>query len=98
MPKGGDAHSYDVVIAPYITEKGTLMLEHNKYVFRVSGDANKNDVSRAVKNLYKVEVDTVHIVYMPSKHRRVGRHEGRKPGFKKAIVTLKEGSKIDLAQ
>ena len=97
LPKGGDAHSYKIVSAPHITEKGTIISEHNQYVFRIAGSANKTEVKKAVENLYKVEVAKVHVLYAQSKSRRVGRHEGRKAGFKKAIVTLKEGSKIDIA-
>lgn len=97
LPKGGDAGSYRVVLSPHVTEKATLMGEQNKYVFRVAGDVNKLEVKRAIRNLYKVEVEKVRVVYAKSKLRMVGRREGHKPGFKKAIVTLKEGSKIDLA-
>ncbi|MBI2670233.1 MAG: 50S ribosomal protein L23 [Candidatus Yanofskybacteria bacterium] len=98
LPKGGDAHSYRVVLSPHISEKGTVLGEQNKYIFKVTENANKIDIKKAVGNLYKVEVAEVRVLHMPSKHRQVGRHEGRKPGFKKAIVTLKEGSKIDIVQ
>lgn len=97
LPKGGDAHSYQIVLSPHITEKGTMMSDKNKYVFRIAGGANKTEVKKAVESLYKVEVAKVHVSYAQSKLRRVGRHEGQKSGFKKAIVTLKEGSKIDIA-
>ena len=97
LPKGGDARSYKVVLSPHITEKGTVISGQNKYIFRVAGGANKLEIKRSVENLYKVEVEGVNILHMPSKFRQVGRFKGRKPGFKKAIVTLKEGSKIDLA-
>jgi large subunit ribosomal protein L23 len=97
LPKGGDASSYQVILSPHITEKGTLMSEQNKYVFRVAGGANKIEVKRAVGNLYKVKVEKVRVMYAKSKLRTVGRREGHKPGFKKAIVTLREGSKIDIA-
>lgn len=97
LPKGGDAHSYRVVLSPHIAEKGTVLGELNKYIFKVNENANKTEIGKAVENLYKVEVAKVNILHMPSKYRQVGRHKGRKPGFKKAIVTLKEGSKIDIA-
>src|SRR3989344_6229608 len=97
LPRGGDAHSYGVVLYPHITEKGTILGDLNKYIFRVARDANKVEIGRAIKNLYKVEVASVHISYAPAKYRQVGRHRGEKSGFKKAIVTLKKGSKIDLA-
>ena len=97
LPKGGDAHSYRVVLSPHIAEKGTILGEMNKYIFKVNENANKTEIKKAIRNLYKVEVAKVHVLHMPSKFRRVGKYEGRKTGFKKAIVTLKEGSKIDIA-
>lgn len=97
LPKGGDEHSYQVVLSPHIAEKGTVLGELNKYIFKVNENVNKTEIKKAIGNLYKVEVAKVHILHMPSKFRRVGKHEGRKPGFKKAIITLKEGSKIDIA-
>lgn len=96
LPKGGDAHSYRVILSPHITEKGTLMSEQNKYIFKIADDANKTEVKKAVESLYKVKVAKTHIAYAKSKFRQVGRYQGRKAGFKKAIVTLKEGSKIDV--
>ena len=97
LPKGGDASSYRVVLSPHITEKGTIAGEQNKYVFRVAESANKLEIKKAVRGLYKVDVAKVRVLYVRPKTRQVGRREGHKPGFKKAIVTLKEGSKIDLA-
>lgn len=97
LPKGGDADSYQVVLAPHIAEKGTILGEMNKYIFKVNENANKTEIKKAISNLYKVEVAKVSVLHMPSKYRQVGRHKGWKTGFKKAIVTLKEGSKIDIA-
>lgn len=97
LPKGGDARSYQAVLSPHITEKGTILAEQNKYLFRVANDANKIEIKKAVESLYKVKVDNVHVLYAPSKFRQVGRFKGNKSGFKKAVVTLKEGNKIDLA-
>lgn len=97
LPKGGDAHSYQVVLSPHITEKGTVMGEQNKYIFKVAEGANKVEIKKAIGSLYKVDVAKVRILYAKAKFRQVGRHEGNKPGFKKAIVTLKRGSKIDTA-
>ena len=98
LPRGGDAHSYRVVLSPHITEKGSMMGEQNQYVFKVNNNANKTEIGRAVANLYKVKVDKVRVSYSRAKSRQVGRHKGWKTGFKKAVVTLKEGSKIDIAQ
>ena len=98
LPKGGDARSYQVILSPHITEKGTVLGQYNKYVFKIDQGANKIEVKKAVESLYKVEVARVHMAYAQSKSRQVGKYKGHKPGFKKAVVTLKEGSKIDLAQ
>ena len=97
LPKGGDASSYRVVLSPHITEKGTIMSEQNKYVFRVAESANKLEIKKSIKGLYKVDVAKVMVSYARPKIRKTGKREGHKPGFKKAIVTLKEGSKIDIA-
>ena len=97
LPKGGDAQSYQVVLSPHVTEKGTLLAEKNKYIFKVAPGVHKIEIKKAVASLYKVEVEDVNLLYAPSKLRQVGRITGHKPGFKKAIVTLKEGSKIDIA-
>jgi large subunit ribosomal protein L23 len=97
MPKGEDEHAYGIILAPYITEKGSLMSSLNKYVFKVADGANKIDIKKSVEKLYKVSIVKVHILKARARQRMIGKYEGHKPGFKKAIVTLKEGSKIDLA-
>lgn len=97
LPKGDDADAYRIIVGPRITEKGSMMGTENKYIFRVAKNANKSEIKKAIGNLYKVEVTRVNVLKVSSKYRRVGRYEGRKPGFKKAIVTLRQGSKIDVA-
>ena len=96
MPKGDDAHSYGSILSPYITEKAGILEGQNKYVFRISKEATKQDVKKAVEKLYKVKVKNVHVITMPSKFRQVGRFQGTKTGFKKAIITLKEGDRIEI--
>ncbi len=98
LPKGEDAHSYQIILKPIITEKGGLLEGYGQYLFRVAKDANKVEIKKAVEKLYKVRVDRVNVASVPSKFRRVGEHEGNKPGFKKAIVTLKKGDKIEIAK
>jgi large subunit ribosomal protein L23 len=98
LPKGEDAESYGVILGPHITEKGTALEKMGKYIFKVSKDANKIVIKKAVEKLYKVKVKNVNILKMPSKFRQVGEHEGRKPGFKKAIVTLEKGERIEVAK
>ena len=87
---------YDVVAAPLITEKGTLVnAEGNHVVFRVRRDANKEEIRRAVEALFKVTVTKVRTCTMLGKTRRVGRTVGRRPAWKKAYVTLAAGQRID---
>jgi len=96
LPKGEDAQSYQSVIGPHITEKASTLGEQNKYVFRITSSANKTEVKKAIEKLYKVSVKNVHVITMPSKFRQVGRYKGRKPGFRKAIITLKKGDRIEI--
>ncbi len=86
----------DVIQGPIITEKGTLVNElGNQVVFRVHPQANKVEIRHAVETLFKVRVEKVRTSRLLGKMRRVGRHAGRRPDWKKAYVTLAEGSRID---
>lgn len=76
---------------PHITEKATALSDKKQYVFRVETSATKPQVKRAVEKLYGVKVVSVRIISVPGKSKRLGRTQGFRPGFKKAIVTLKEG-------
>mgnify|MGYP000169747234 CR=1 FL=1 len=84
---------------PYISEKATDLQNQGKYVFRVSRKANKISVKKAIEEMYGVKVKKVNIIHLPPKRRRLGRFEGwkdgLKKGFKKAIVTLEKGEKIE---
>ncbi|MDH3442414.1 MAG: 50S ribosomal protein L23, partial [Deltaproteobacteria bacterium] len=87
----------EVIRAPLVSEKGTLLAEStNQVLFKVRPEANKIEVRQAVESLFKVKVVKVRIARYLGKVRRVGRNMGRRPGWKKAYVTLKEGDKIDL--
>ena len=88
---------WNVLISPCITEKavGASSLG-NFYVFKVNGDANKIEIKKAVEDKYKVNVIQVRTVNVPRKKVRRGRIEGFKPGYKKAIIKLKEGQKIEM--
>jgi len=87
---------YTVITAPLITEKGTFVNEiGNQVVFEVRPDANKLEIKRAVERMFKVKVLKVRTSNMLGKTRRVGRSLGRRPGWKKAYVTLGEGQRID---
>lgn len=85
-----------VIQAPLITEKGSLLSETaHQVLFRVRPDANKIEVKKAIEALFKVKVIKVRMSRYLGKVRRVGRNVGRLPQWKKAYVTLKEGDKID---
>lgn len=88
--------AYRVLRSPYITEKSNELAKGNQYTFKVFEDANKIEIKKAVEGLYGVDVETVRIIRKPSKIRRRGRQEGVRPGFKKAIVRIKKGQKIDV--
>jgi len=85
-----------VLISPHITEKATKLTEKNQYVFKVDKKTNKNEAKKAVEGLYKVKVLDVKIVNIPAKQRKFGQTSGWKKGYKKAIVRLKAGQKIEV--
>ena len=91
-------HDYEVILEPVITEKTmSLMQEQNKVTVRVSGKANRADVKKAFEKVFGVKVTQVNIVNVPAKETtRGGRYKGSISGFKKAVVTVKEGQAIDL--
>lgn len=95
-PKPENAGPYRFIVSPHQSEKSSLLGRLNKYVFKVSPNSNKIEIKRAIEQIYRVKVEKVAILSMPFKTRRVGRHEGRKPGFKKAVITLAEGNKIEI--
>jgi large subunit ribosomal protein L23 len=88
--------SYEVVREPHISEKSSLLSANGKYVFVVSGNANKHEIKKSVEGIYGVDVLGVNLIKVPGKKRRLGRIEGFKKGFVKAIVTVKEGQKIEI--
>ena len=89
-------HYSQIIRAPLITEKGTLVGElGNQVVFRVAPDANKIEIQKAVEEFFKVKVQKVRTVRLLGKTRRVGKSAGRRPDWKKAYVTLAEGHRID---
>jgi large subunit ribosomal protein L23 len=93
---GGMKNLHDVIRAPLISEKGTLLTESaNQVLFKVRPDANKIEVNQAVETIFKVKVVQVRMARYLGKMRRVGKSMGRRSDWKKAYVTLKEGDKID---
>jgi large subunit ribosomal protein L23 len=86
----------DVIKRPLITEKSTFLKgEANTVLFAVDSRANKNEVADAIEKSFKVKVVGVRTMNVPGKTKRRGRTVGLRPGWKKAIVTLKEGDKIE---
>jgi len=88
--------SYDAVKQPHISEKSTYLAEKNQYVFEISPNHNKNEVRKSVEGLYGVDVLSVNIIKIPAKKRRLGKTQGFRKQFKKAIVKIKEGQKIEI--
>ena len=88
--------SYDVIRTLIRTEKGTLVESQGKYLFHVDSRANKIAIKHAVEEIYQVKVEDVNTALMPGKKKRVRQELGRTPDWKKAIVTLKEGQKIEI--
>ncbi|MBZ8179712.1 MAG: 50S ribosomal protein L23 [Oscillatoria sp. PMC 1051.18] len=86
----------DLIIRPIVTEKATILLEQNKYVFDVAKKASKPQIKAAIESLFDVTVTKVNTLNRPPKKRRVGRFIGYKPRYKRAIVTLAEGDSITL--
>ena len=89
-------HYSDVIIAPVITEKSMANRQANVYTFKVAKDATKNEIKNAVEEAFKVSVVSVNTLNTKSKRRRVGKYAGRTKTYKKAIVTLAEGSSIEI--
>jgi large subunit ribosomal protein L23 len=87
---------YDIIKAPIITEQSTKLIEsENKYTFKVDRKANKIEIKKAVETIFNVNVLSVNTVNVLPKFKRMGKYEGYKSAYKKAIVKLAEGQKID---
>lgn len=87
---------YDIIRAPVITEKATLVSEHNQVIFRVPMDATKPEIKAAVETLFKVDVRAVNTLIQKGKNKRFRGVAGRRPDVKKAVITLAEGHTIDV--
>ena len=83
----------DIIFKPLVTEKATSLIEENKYIFVVDKRANKIEIRKAIEALFGVNVQAVNTMNISGKPKRVGVHRGYRPDRKKAIITLKEGSK-----
>ena len=83
----------DIILAPVITERSMYGVAEKKYTFKVANDANKIEIAQAVEELFGVSVSKVNTVSVRGRFKRMGRNEGYRPDWKKAIVTLTESSK-----
>ncbi len=89
-------NSNDIIIRPVISEKTTGLMEENKYVFEVSKKANKHMIKKAIKDLFEVDAEKVNIMNVRGKNRRLRFHVGKRSAWKKAIITLTAGQKIEI--
>jgi large subunit ribosomal protein L23 len=96
VPKISAERMYDLVRSPVITEKATMASEHNQVTFRVPLDADKREIKAAVETLFKVTVTAVNTLVAVGKTKRFKGRPGKRVDVKKAMVTLAEGSKIDV--
>jgi len=87
--------AFRILISPHVTEKATDLESQNQYVFKVFPRANKIEIRKAIEEVYGVKVVSVNIINVPRKPRKLGKTIGWKKGFKKAIVKIKEGQKIE---
>lgn len=89
-------HYSDIIIAPVITEKSMAERQRGIYTFKVVKDADKTEIRKAIEEAFKVSVVSVNTLNTKSKRRRVGKYAGRTKTYKKAIVTLAEGSVVEI--
>ena len=88
---------FDTIVSPVITEKATTLSEFNKTVFRVHKGASKNSIKKSIEKIFKVNVIKINTINLKGKTKLVKGKKSSRPGYKKAIVTLKKGQSIDLA-
>ena len=90
-------HYLDTIISPNVTEKSTALSEFNKVVFKVDKNANKKSIKKSIEKIFKVNVVKINTINMKRKVKLVKNKKSFKPGYKKAIITLKKGQSIDLS-
>lgn len=92
----GDKIAHKILRFPHVTEKASSLAESGKYSFNIFPQANKTEVKRAIEELYGVDVVKINIINIHRRKRRVGKNFGFKKGYKKAIIELKKGQKIEI--
>jgi large subunit ribosomal protein L23 len=88
--------SYEAVKQPHISEKASYLAEKDQYVFDILPNYNENEIKKSVEGIYGVDVLSVNVIKIPAKKRRMGRTEGFRKAYKKAVVKIKEGQKIEI--
>jgi large subunit ribosomal protein L23 len=89
-------HPNEVLLAPVVSEKSYSLIGGGKYVFKVHPDSHKTQIRQAVEELFKVHVEGVNVLKVQPKPKRRGQSKGIRPGWKKAIVQLREGETIEI--
>jgi large subunit ribosomal protein L23 len=89
-------HYYEVLRRPIITERSTMLNEQGRYTFEVARPANKAQIKDAVQRIFKVNVTAVNVISMPSKTKRVGKKAVQTQPWKKAVVTVRHGQRIEM--
>ncbi|TMK90472.1 MAG: 50S ribosomal protein L23 [Actinobacteria bacterium] len=89
-------HPNEVLLAPVVSEKSYSLIADRKYSFRVHPDAHKTQIRQAVEELFEVKVERVNVSQVKAKPKRRGLHRGTKPGWKKAVVQVREGDTIEI--
>ena len=89
-------HPNEVLLAPVVSEKSYSLIEDRKYSFKVHKDAHKTQIRQAVEELFGVHVENVNVAQVRSKPKRRGNFKGTRPGWKKAIVQIREGESIEI--
>jgi large subunit ribosomal protein L23 len=89
-------HPNEILLAPVVSEKSYSLINDRKYSFRVHKDAHKTQIRQAVEQLFSVHVERVNIVKVQSKPKRRGTSKGTRPGWKKAIIQVREGETIEI--
>jgi large subunit ribosomal protein L23 len=94
--KRSESLAWKALKSPHVSEKATDLVAKNQYTFKILPGTNKIEIKKAVENLYGVDVAKVNIIKIPSKRKRLGKIRGWRKGYKKAIVKLKQGQKIEV--
>ena len=89
-------HPNEILLAPVVSEKSYSLIGEGKYVFRIHPDAHRTQVRQAVEELFGVHVEGVNVLKVQAKPKRRGMSKGIRPGWKKAIVQLREGESIEI--